>query len=1034
MFKVLRSSAGAGKTHALVKHYLSLALRDEKPSAYTAILALTFTNKAAGEMRQRVLEYLEALASEAPLDTPRTDVRDTLLREAGITPEELRRRARAMQVHMLHHWSQVAISTIDAFTRRVVMPFTRDLQLDSELRMTTEEAHYRAKAVDLLLDEAGTEPALTEVLVATCEQLLEEERSWAPAAPLLELSAELTKENALGHLALLQEMDSRAFIQARALLRERTTAFRERVRALGQQAIQAARQAGLATDDFPHGAKGYFGFFRKLADFEEWIDPGKRMVDAEATDNWATRKANPAVAAAINGLSGLFRQIFLQVNAWRETDMRDHAIRCAILRDLLPTASLNSIALQLARLKREEGVSFFSDLTRKVMAIVQEEPAPFLYERLGERYNHFLIDEFQDTSLMQWHALLPLVENALANGGSVLLVGDAKQAIYRWRNGEARQFVRLPEIFGEHLLARGPELAAMLRRAHVEAEPLAANYRSAHNIIAFNNNLTGLLKLSLGPDEQAVYAGHEQAARGNREGYVEVACYGPPESGEIPPPWALMVQAVKDCLHDGFRPADLAVLVRTGAQGAMASRLLAEQGWEVASPDGLALNMNPAVQAVVCVMAWLHRPADAQAVMAVQAMAKLGRRDGTVDPFAGGKRPKDCMQQWRRANPRIAVRLPLVTLICRIAEALGHDPAGNLFVMGLVNEAHAFLKSGGDDLPAFLEHWNAVAGKRSAGGAPGKEAIQVMTVHKAKGLQFPVVILPEAGKDTRGKGNERIWITPDARLGAPPSALVKMTRTLLEADIPELLEEERLGKLDQLDVLYVAITRPEERLYISVEGTGQAPLPAAIRKALGLEEGATWTSGSRLRNHETPRKEAKEPEPPMELTPRTERGGRDLAIKREAPPEWDPAEPDPLRRHGNAVHAVLARVRTMDDLPAAVAMESAAWGLEPAVSGAIAEQLAHLLAKPELQPFFGAGLEVRTEATLIDAQGHAHRPDRVVCHAGVCRVLDIKTGAPAADHGEQVRGYMRLLQAVEKEPVEGWLLYVRDGEMVPVMP
>ncbi|MEO5585062.1 MAG: PD-(D/E)XK nuclease family protein, partial [Flavobacteriales bacterium] len=170
----------------------------------------------------------------------------------------------------------------------------------------------------------------------------------------------------------------------------------------------------------------------------------------------------------------------------------------------------------------------------------------------------------------------------------------------------------------------------------------------------------------------------------------------------------------------------------------------------------------------------------------------------------------------------------------------------------------------------------------------------------------------------------------------------------------------------------------------------------------------------------------------FELTTAAPQGERELAIRREAPDGWDPADPDPYRSHGRAVHAMLARVRTPQDLPEAVAMESTNWGLGPDVTAAIAKQLEALLAKPELAPFFREGLEVHTESTLLNAQGQAVRPDRVVREGDVFRVLDIKTGAPAEHHMDQVRGYTELLHAVEGRPVEGYLLYVSEGLLIPV--
>lgn len=1031
MFKVLHSSAGAGKTHALVKQYLTLALRDDDPSAYARILALTFTNKAASEMRARVLAYLEALAEDRTRTASLADVQGELLREAGITAEELRHRAQAMLTHMLHHWPQVAIGTIDTFTRRVVMPFARELQLDQELRMTTEEEYYRAKAVDLLLEEAGDDAALTEVLVATCEQLLEEERSWRPDRPLLELSRQLTREDAMEHLARLAKVGSAGFLEVRERLRHGTGAFRQRMRALGRKVLEAVREAGLSEDDFPYRKSGYISYFRKLAAFDEWQDRSSRLADADAKDEWHAKKADGRIAAAINGLVPLFRATYREVEGLRDTEMRRHAIAVAVLRDLLPMASLNALDQRLEALKRSEGVSFFSDLTRKVMSIVQREPAPFLYERLGERYRHFLIDEFQDTSLMQWHALLPLVENALSGGGSVLLVGDAKQAIYRWRNGEARQFTAFPDVFRKELLVHGEAFGAALRRGHVPVEPLASNYRSARSIIRFNNGLAAALKERLTEGGRNVYGRHEQEMVSLREGYVEVDCYGRKDKDDgTAAPWALMVKAVRGCLADGFRPGNIAVLVRSGRQGAMASAHLAHQGWPVVAPDGLSLGHSPAVAAVVRLLAWLQHPMDANAALAAQAIAVAGAEAETVDPFPDGTGPGELMAAWAGARPDIHARLPLTALVNRIATALGHDPATDIFAMGLVQEAHAFANTAGDDLPGFLEHWERTARKRSVGGPAGADAIQVMTIHKAKGLEFPVVIVPEAGKKPNGAGSERIWISPEPPVEGLPVALVGMRKMLsTELAVPEMQEEEELARLDELNVLYVALTRPVERLYISVQDGGEETWAAALCGHLGLNAGDTWTDGKR----EAPLSQPAGAAPAaLGLRPAAVQGERQWWIRQDAPEEWDPADPDPFRHHGKAIHAVLARVRTVNDLPGAMAREGNSWGLPPETADRIARHLAALLDRPDLAPFYGAGLQVHTETALLDPQGHLARPDRVVDDGEELRVLDIKTGRPSGKHREQVRGYVRLLQEVEQRPVKGFLLYVQPGEVVAV--
>lgn len=1042
-FKVLHSSAGAGKTHALVKEYLLLALKHGQPGDYAHILALTFTNKAAGEMRERVLEYLEALASGTQLTkATEKDVQAAVMERAGIDAEELVQRARAMLTHMLHNWGRVAISTIDAFTRRVVMPFKRELQLDQDLNMTVEEEYYRGKAVDRLLERAGNEPGLTEVLVATCEQMLEAEQSWRVDKPLMAISEQLTQEQALRHLKELKSTTSARFLEIQRQLGRDTDAFREKVRAMGKKVLKTIADAGIDRADMAGGAKGVSGYFRKLAEFDTGTDFGKSGPNALETGTWSASKASAQARSLIDGLAPLFEETVREVEAMRNGAMRNYLIQKAILEDLLPMATLSEIGGSLEDLKREEGVSFFSDLTRKVMEVVQDEPAPFLYERMGERYRHFLVDEFQDTSLMQWHAMLPLVENALSEGGSVLLVGDAKQAIYRWRNGEVRQFRDFPKVFGGEALKHVADYEQALKGNYAGLEPLNTNRRSASGIIRFNNDLIAALKPRLDQEEQRMYDRHEQETFKTTEGYVEVTCYGKadPEEGTddggMDPPWALMIKAVEESLADGFGLGDIAVLVRSGKQGAQAGHHLTVKGWKVIAPNGLVVGGSKAALAVVNMLSWLQYPSDETAAPAAQSVAMVRHAGAeTVNPFAQGKTPDSLLKDWQQANPLIHVRQPLVQLIVRIARALGHDPATDRFILTLVNAAHAFTQANGDDLPGFLEFWERSAKNTPIGGTPGGDAIQVMTIHKAKGLEFPVVIIPEAGKMPGNQNQARIWFRPAPPVEGLPWALVKQGRlqsSKRQLGVPEAVEEERLSQLDDLNVFYVAITRAGQRLYISVPAARQSIIGQGICEHLKLKADDCWSSSA-----ERPKKVVElgasgEREPVMELRPLAVNGEMTLAISKEAPEEWDPGAPDHLRSRGKAIHAVLARVHAPGDLQQAIHQERDIWGLTTEEAAALENMLAVVLGKAELAPFYGEGLDVHTEATLIDEEGHAWRPDRIVGDGKQLRVLDIKTGKQFDAHKAQVRNYVRLLREVQQLPVEGFLLYLREGEVVPV--
>jgi ATP-dependent exoDNAse (exonuclease V) beta subunit len=1032
VFQVLHSSAGAGKTHALVKHYLRLALATEDHTAYTRILALTFTNKAAGEMRERILLYLEGLAGTGQLSVALTDVRDALVEECGVPAGTIRERTGKMLAHILHHWPQFAVSTIDAFTRRVVMPFARDLRLDSELRMTTEEQDYRDMAVDRLLEEAGSDAPLTELLVAICEDLVESERDWRADKPLRALSTQLTKEQAIAHLEELRDMGNAHFIAIQKRLRTSTGAFREKLRALGRNALDVIDREGLKDEDLYFGKTGPIAYMRALATFDDWLEEKKNTLKALEKDKWASDKASASAKAATERIAPVLRETINTVEDLRGTgELQRHAVTCAVLRDLLPSAALHLLDERLEAIKREEGVTFFSDLVKKVAAIVQREPAPFLYERLGEKYRHFLIDEFQDTSMLQWHALLPLITNALSTGGSTLIVGDAKQAIYRWRNGEARQFARLPRLFGKERMADGDEHEGILERTHRATGPLTENYRSARAIIRFNNDLFDALRDTLPEEHRMVF--HEQAQREVKahEGFVLMECFPPPDKeaeGPDEPPAAPLftADAVRDAISDGFRPGDIAVLVRTRTQGRAIAEHLVQQGLEVVSPDGLSLGSDAAVNTVMALLTWIHRPDDVSAAHAVQ---RLSLHDpATVAAFSPHERPSRLVCAWQKDHPDAHARKPLLALLHAIVRALAIDPAQDAFVLGLLNEAHLFTQEHGDSPLTFLDHWERVAAKRSVGGTDNPNAIRVMTVHASKGLQFPVVVVPYADMMARGP-RDPVWI--DARGVAEdlPAALVRPTKALDGLDIPELKEEDELARLDLVDLLYVAFTRPEHRLYAGFDGGKRSGPGAETRSILQLGPGERKEYGQRAM---APPRKVAHGTGTVTLSPSGYAARAPLVIRMEAPEQWDPADPDPLRSRGRALHAVLARVRVPSDLDRAIDAEADAWGLNADDRTAMRERLEPLLSRPDMRAFFGPDLHVRTETTLIDAQGQAHRPDRIISDGATTRVLDIKTGARSDSHHRQVGLYARLLRELGQPEVSGHLLYVGEGAVVDV--
>lgn len=1041
-FSVLRSSAGAGKTHALARRWLVLALSGADPTAYRRVLAITFTNKAARELRDRVLDRLHALAGGGTGDGGLHDIRATLKNEAGLEGAALQQRSAEVFRHVLHHWADLSITTIDAFTRRVVKPFARDLMLDGDLEMTTEVEEYHRRAVDRLLTEAGRDAQLTGFLEQVAFNLIEDAEKWRPDLRLLELSQELEKGGTIARLPELRKVELATLLGIEKEARRTSVIFRDQVRELGRTGLKAIEEHDIDLVELAHGRKGVVLFLNKLAAFSGRMDPiGVNARSVLEGGKWWSGKADDNAIRRIEAVRPVIEAVYARYLGMAK-DFRTHAIRNAVIKGLLPTAALRAIDQRLEELKREEGVHFFNDLTRKASSDLQHEPPQFIFERIGERYQHLMIDEFQDTSLLQWAALLPLAENILGNGGSVQLVGDAKQAIYRWRDGEARLFSEFPELFERERFHDGERLEAALRSAYLRMPPLKDNFRSGRAIVHFNNRLFERMAAHL-PDGtlRKIYEDPGQEPRSSFAGYVEISSFANDPSirnADEGDPTAddrenirRTAGVVRRCIDDGFRYGDIAVLVRSGNIARAIAEHFTDVGIPVFSNDALLLEKDPNVALVLDLLRFLHHGEAGAAARAAQRMGSLLDATAVEDPVGA-------LRTWCRGHPSIAMHHPLDQLVVDIIAAVGASPVTDPYLMTLLDEVHAFTSAGAGDIGGFLEHWRGRGGQRAVRANGGADAVNLLTIHKSKGLEFPVVIVPDTTMRNKKDGNERVWIEPGDAVPGIASALVPMDR-LHDLDVPEVMEVERLQALDELNLLYVAFTRAIERLYAFVPE--RKKIDDAFRRrdpfhAVLLDLVATeGTHGIFQAGDATgPVRESKDRIAPLPLAAAGDIAAPvRIALREEAPDGWDPADPDPHRSHGVLVHAIMAAVPCVDDLAPAIDRAVAVGECLPEAGRLLHERLKSILLSPEVMPFFRKGVGIRTEATLIDRNGHAHRPDRIVVDANGSHILDIKTGVPAAHHHDQVREYVRLLREVEGGAVSGHLLYLSTGTLTTVI-
>lgn len=1085
-FVICKAAAGSGKTFTLVKEYLKLAMtvegsrwsvvggrwsddfRRRLRSQFRGILAITFTNKAAGEMKSRVLDSLAQIASHGT-DAALSPMGGALLKVLNeqpcyaanpLTESELMDMAAEVHSAVLHQYSDLSVCTIDSFMHRIVRTFAHDLNRPVDFEVMIDQDEMVAQAVEGLMALVGTpgNEELTTLVQAFADSRMEEEKSYRVEGELASLAAQLFKEGTEPYVAALSKLTLSDFADIHRSLTADNRRFEQQVRACGEAMMELLEQVGADEADCAGGAKGYYGYFRGLArgDVRAMTKSAAEQLE---TGKLHSAKCDPGLREDLQEAGDDIRDLYLRTRALvgvaeGGTDedgqgLRDYNTRSLLLKNLYSMALLGQLSEQLRLYAKDNEVVHLSEFNRLINRIVSEEPAPFIYERLGNRYHHFLIDEFQDTSVLQWHNLVPLVENGVSQGHESLVVGDGKQAIYRFRQGDVRQFVALPRVEGMAL--HGATLAAEGNHSRVN---LDINYRTASSVVQFNNRFfTWLLKQKPFDDNalaQQIYVG---AADGGEPelvqrlpdrqppvGHVEVAFTDPKEPEEVYE--HIRQTIVRLVTQQGYRQQDIMVLGRNKIDLDRVSTYLQahpeELRIELSSSESFFLTRSHAVMAVVAALRCLYDSSDRVAAAdLLQRLATLGiipevERDAFLEGGAVNVAP---LLEGLDFKPHYLTGLGLYDCCEELVRELHLDGIDTAYVGSLLGHVADFTVHHGEGLGAFLQWFDENTGdpddshgkQLSVSTPDGVDAVRLMTIHKAKGLEAPVVICPFFAPRWKPY---RLWVDLEEGFAAGgkrlPAAFVEMDKKRSSRFDRVRDEEQRLDEVDKLNVLYVALTRPKEQLFIvcptpSERASGDDVNYPRLLKAF-MDECAPDLGDADFR-HEAPRREAAgavhEALEHLSFAEWTER----VAVASPDERSLEPLAEDKVR-FGTYAHDLLARVRHAGDVEEAVAQFAKQTALADDERERLTALAHSVVSHPDSERFFREEYDVKNECDLTDGLTLG-RPDRVVFTPDETWVVDFKTGRDLGEvHDRQVRHYCQAVSEMGYPQVSGWLLYL----------
>jgi ATP-dependent exoDNAse (exonuclease V) beta subunit len=1039
-FSIYDASAGSGKTYALVKEYLKIILTAHKNDAYRNILAITFTNKAVHEMKSRIVGSLSEFVKDEPSQKA-NDLMQDLSTDTALSIIQIKTKSQQIIKHIIHNYAAFDISTIDKFTHKVIRAFAHDLNLPMTFEVTLDTENLLIEAVDAIIAQAGEDETLTKLLIDFTMEKTDDDKSWDISREILDTGRLVLNENHRSEITHFQDKTIADFVEVKKKLVESCKVLEKNNAEFAQAALGLIENNGIDLKSFSRGT-----FPNHLISIRDGKFNSKNKTFHEFDDIAINKMAKDR--ALIENLIPELIQILAAI--YKNFEKRD--FYKAFLKNITPLSLLNTVSNELAKIQEEQNVLSITEFNAIIHREIQNQPAPFIYERLGERYRHFFIDEFQDTSEMQWQNLIPLIDNALSgqddfgDKGTLMIVGDPKQSIYRWRGGKAEQFIELSK---DNNPFNNPDK---------RLEHLDKNYRSYSQVIDFNNEFFKLISEQFEyPDYKDLYENHShQKTNSKTGGYVNISFIPKVEANdddeEALDKTELFVLAtlntIQKVLCEGFEYKDIVILTRKRAQGIAIANYLTEQNIPLLSSETLMIQNATEVRLIIHLLQYLKNNADLEAkAYFLHYIAEQVQDNLAVHDFiAQGMEHKNELEfeNWLTSfdislsfqNIRKKSLYEAVEIMISKFLSPNRAKGGGAYVqyfLDIVLERDVRNQAGIAD---FLNFWDKNAEKFSIPSPEGNNAVRIMTIHKSKGLEFPVVIIPFAEEDYSRKPKDKLWLDTAIMDFGLPKVLIDNSAAVEgfgeEAKVVyDQKKQEEL--LDNINVLYVALTRAEEQLYIisnmNLTSKGEAQLNNMstffinyLDSQGGFDpEQVEYEFGSPLKlslvskHVDTSKK--------IEVVAET-LDFKNIKIAQREALMWGTHQQESIE-YGNVVHEILSFVKTKEDVTLAVEKAIENGLINIGQKELVYQTILDIVNHEELELCFASGNIVLNEQTIIQKEGNTIKPDRMVVNqANEVYLLDYKTGALNAKYQKQLENYQYAIELMGYKVVKKALIYI----------
>lgn len=1089
---IFKASAGSGKTFRLVLEYLKLLI--ENPYNYRHTLAVTFTNKATTEMKERILRDLFKVSQYQDLG-----ILELLTKETGISQAKIAENAQLALSNILHDYDRFAVSTIDSFFQRILRTFARETGLYGTYEVDLDQDAVLEEACDRLLLSVEDDLPLRNWLLSMSEDQLGEGKNWQIRDKILELGKELHKEpfqKYLVHQSSAEVEREKLDGLKRELVLVRK-AYEKQIRGFGNKALKIISDADLQASDFKGGSRSFVNYFAYWAAFRtDKLEPTATILKAiDEPDNWSTKTSKKKEQIETCFHSGL-NQVLKETIDFIDNELPLYLTANEIFKYLYSLGVLSILANKVREVGHEKNSLLLSEGNLLLNGIIGNNDAPFIYEKAGNFYHYFMFDEFQDTSLTQWQNFKPLVLNSLAENHPNLVVGDVKQSIYRWRNSDWQ------------LLNK--RLKEELNTFKIDEITLEGNWRSRKNVVLFNNWFFQLAKTILQEsfnkglvDTQSGWANEyretifkafadveQKPSSGKEGGYVEVNFIDNENKADYEKQtYEHLITAIEKVQDRGFRAGDIAILVKKNSHGrTIAEALLSHKkeavnyNFEVISDDTLYIDTSSTVRFIVGLMRYILNPFDqvVQATIVYEYAANLlpllekqgkapqrivgsGQQQLGFDHNANSSAKfiselvrNDYFSFFEKGNKDPLVQkwsnCSLTDLIEELIQRYNLDylSGEQANLQALKDVVNDFTKKESGNLHRFIEWWNQFGNKVKVQTVGQRDAIRILTIHKSKGLEFPIVMVPfcDWGFPPDAKKTNILWCsTNTTRFNQFPVLPVKYSNNLKNTFFNiDYYTETLLSYIDNMNVLYVASTRAIDGLFLFTETlskekdtTVSGLFDLAIRKTespilMPVEDSyLTYVLGELVSSGREQREQSE-----VNLSGKVNRQTKiseALKLRRNYDDFLDEgASKRSLHiNEGKRMHELLSNIKTSNDIDDALLMLINDGKAEADQYEALKVHICTLLKHAQALHWFDGSYKVLNETSIITPDYGLLRPDRVMIKEKQVVVVDYKTTASKSKlHQHQVKGYADKISAMGFDKVEGYVWYLKSNEIVNI--